>query len=57
MNYHESMFTSKQEEEDHIIAILKAFDKEQKAGKVRFLGLSNETPWGTMKFLELARRE
>jgi len=57
MNYEESMFTSKNEEEAHIISLLKAFEKEKKAGKVRFLGLSNETPWGTMKFLELARRE
>ncbi|MCB1087297.1 MAG: aldo/keto reductase, partial [Verrucomicrobiae bacterium] len=24
------------------------------AGKVRYFGLSNETPWGTMKFLHLA---
>ena len=28
-----------------------------KAGKVRAIGLSNETPWGTMKFLELAERK
>ena len=27
-----------------------------KAGKVRALGLSNDTAWGTMKMLELARR-
>lgn len=27
------------------------------AGKVRYVGLSNETPWGTMKFLELAREK
>ncbi|WP_058558110.1 NADP(H)-dependent aldo-keto reductase [Thiohalocapsa sp. ML1] len=26
------------------------------AGKVRHVGLSNETPWGTMRFLELAER-
>ncbi|MEM9478025.1 MAG: NADP(H)-dependent aldo-keto reductase [Verrucomicrobiota bacterium] len=26
-----------------------------KAGKVRYVGLSNETPWGTMRFLELAK--
>ena len=26
-----------------------------KAGKIRYLGLSNETPWGTMEFLRLAR--
>ncbi|OWJ94075.1 NADP(H)-dependent aldo-keto reductase [Pseudomonas sp. A46] len=27
-----------------------------KAGKVRHIGLSNETPWGTMKFLQLAEQ-
>jgi aryl-alcohol dehydrogenase-like predicted oxidoreductase len=27
-----------------------------KAGKVRHVGLSNETPWGTMRFLALAER-
>ena len=28
----------------------------QEAGKVRYFGLSNETPWGTMKFLQLAEQ-
>ena len=50
------MFTSREEEENHILEILKAFDELRKEGKVKYLGLSNETPWGTMKFLELARR-
>jgi aryl-alcohol dehydrogenase-like predicted oxidoreductase len=27
-----------------------------KAGKIRYVGLSNETPWGTMKFLEIAKQ-
>lgn len=27
-----------------------------KAGKIRHVGLSNETPWGTMKFLQLAEQ-
>ncbi len=27
------------------------------SGKVRYFGLSNETPWGTMKFLRLAREK
>ena len=27
-----------------------------KAGKIRAVGLSNETPWGVMKFLEIAER-
>lgn len=34
--------------------VLEALDEQVKAGKIRHIGLSNETPWGTMKFLELA---
>ena len=26
-----------------------------KAGKIRYIGLSNETPWGVMKFLQMAK--
>lgn len=26
-------------------------------GKIRFFGLSNETPWGTMRFLQAAELE
>jgi aryl-alcohol dehydrogenase-like predicted oxidoreductase len=26
-------------------------------GKIRYVGLSNETPWGAMKFLQIAERE
>lgn len=32
--------------------ILTTLDKIVKAGKVRHIGLSNETPWGTMTFLK-----
>ncbi len=56
MNYEESWFTSKEQEENHIIELLKAFEKLQKEWKVRHLGLSNETPWGTMKFLQIAEK-
>jgi aryl-alcohol dehydrogenase-like predicted oxidoreductase len=28
-----------------------------KAGKIRYVGLSNETPWGTMKFLEISKKK
>ena len=28
-----------------------------KIGKIRYIGLSNETPWGTMKFLEIAKEK
>ncbi len=34
---------------------LEALAELVKAGKVRYIGLSNETPWGTMRFLQLAK--
>ncbi|MGB0452184.1 MAG: NADP(H)-dependent aldo-keto reductase [Bacteriovoracaceae bacterium] len=34
---------------------LEALQEIQKEGKVRHFGLSNETPWGTMKYMELHR--
>ena len=36
---------------------LRALQELVAAGKIKTIGLSNETPWGTMKFLELADRE
>jgi aryl-alcohol dehydrogenase-like predicted oxidoreductase len=36
--------------------ILETMDGFVKAGKVRAFGLSNETSWGTMKYLDLAER-
>ncbi len=33
---------------------LEALDEQVKAGKIRHIGLSNETPWGAMRFLQLA---
>jgi aryl-alcohol dehydrogenase-like predicted oxidoreductase len=35
---------------------LDALAAQVKAGKVRAIGVSNETPWGLMKFLEIAER-
>jgi aryl-alcohol dehydrogenase-like predicted oxidoreductase len=35
---------------------LAAFADVIKAGKVRYLGLSNETPWGVMQFIQAADR-
>lgn len=35
---------------------LEALDSVVKAGKVRHIGLSNETPWGTLEFLRTAER-
>lgn len=36
---------------------LEALGELVKEGKVRHIGLSNETPWGTMKYLQLAREK
>ena len=35
--------------------ILFSFDKIIKSGKVRYIGLSNETAWGLSKFLEISK--
>jgi len=39
-----------------ILETLEVLDEIQKSGKVRAFGLSNETPWGTMEFLNLAKK-
>ncbi len=35
---------------------LRAFDELIRAGKIRYIGLSNETPYGVCRFVELAKR-
>lgn len=37
-----------------IAETLDALSAQVKAGKIRHIGLSNETPWGTMNYLQLA---
>jgi aryl-alcohol dehydrogenase-like predicted oxidoreductase len=44
-------------DETPIDEILTALESLVVSGKVRAIGLSNETPWGVMTFLEIARRE
>ena len=39
-----------------ILETLQALDDLVSAGKVRYIGLSNETPWGLMKFLSLSEQ-
>lgn len=38
--------------EDNIHQVLETLGDLVKAGKIRHVGLSNETPWGTMRYLE-----
>ncbi len=43
------------QQEDYILQALQGLDEAIKAGKIRYIGLSNETPYGMMKYLEYAR--
>jgi aryl-alcohol dehydrogenase-like predicted oxidoreductase len=45
--------------EEHITPILEtleALGEQVQAGKIRYIGLSNETPWGVMQFLRFAEQ-
>lgn len=54
LDYKEGMYTP--EAEDQILETLRVLDEQIKAGKIRYIGLSNESPWGVMKFLNLAEK-
>jgi aryl-alcohol dehydrogenase-like predicted oxidoreductase len=41
---------------DHMLSVLKAFDGHIKAGKIRHIGLSNESTWGTMSWLSISEK-
>lgn len=43
-----------QEVDDNIIEVLQALDKHVRAGRIGHIGLSNETAWGTMRYLRHA---
>lgn len=45
--------TARKEAENHL-EILETLNDFVKQGKIRHIGLSNETPWGTMKYLQTA---
>ncbi|WP_163934241.1 NADP(H)-dependent aldo-keto reductase [Paraferrimonas sp. SM1919] len=42
------------EKQTPIVETLEALADLQKQGKIRYIGISNETPWGTMQYLHLA---
>jgi aryl-alcohol dehydrogenase-like predicted oxidoreductase len=44
------------EKQTPILETLEAMEAVRKSGKVRYFGLSNETPWGVMKFLQLSEK-
>lgn len=40
--------------EDNFLEVLQSLDSLIKDGKIRYIGVSNETPWGMMRYLQLA---
>ena len=54
LDFHGGMYDAKAEED--ILNVLHILQDQIKAGKIRYVGLSNETPWGTMTFLQLAEK-
>lgn len=48
-------FTVSGRESDVILETLQTLGDAVSAGKIRHVGVSNETPWGVMKYLELAQ--
>lgn len=48
--------TDVKQERDDMLNILHALDVAMKEGKIRNIGLSNETPWGISEYLHLAKK-
>ncbi len=42
---------------DNFLDVLQTLDEQVKAGKIRNIGLSNESAWGTMKWLRLSEEQ
>lgn len=51
-----TIFKNVSREETSLAETLETLDELVKAGKVRAIGLSNESPWGTMSYLHLAEK-
>ncbi len=45
---------NRQQTLDHMAEILEALDRAQKAGKIRAIGMSNESAWGMTKWIDVA---
>ncbi|WP_224555359.1 NADP(H)-dependent aldo-keto reductase [Pectobacterium versatile] len=39
-----------------LLETLEALNEQVRAGKIRYVGVSNETPWGVMRYLHLAEK-
>ncbi len=50
-------YDAKDNEWTDIEEVLENLNRLVKLGKIRYVGLSNETPWGMMKFLQIAKEK
>lgn len=48
-------YEAKEDQFTSAVETLEALAEQVKAGKIRYIGLSNETPWGLTSFLQAAR--
>ncbi len=48
--------TNAEQQEDEFLTVLETLNQFVQEGKIRHLGVSNETAWGTMKFLSEAEK-
>ncbi|MGR3969797.1 NADP(H)-dependent aldo-keto reductase [Shewanella sp. 1180_01] len=57
-NFFGELFYEQQDQEHQtpILETLEALAEVIRQGKVRYIGVSNETPWGLMKYLQLAEK-
>jgi aryl-alcohol dehydrogenase-like predicted oxidoreductase len=49
-------YTHNEKWKDNIAQVLETLDSFVKEGKIRQIGLSNETPWGVMRYCEEAKK-
>ena len=49
-------YLSQDKWQDNFERVLKSLNKLINSGKIRQIGISNENPWGLMKFLELSKK-
>ena len=46
-------YSKKDQWENNFLTILQGLQEQVDAGKIRYIGISNETPWGFMEYLKL----
>lgn len=56
MNFNDIERNENNSYEEEMLEILETLNELQNSGKIRYFGLSNETPWWVMKFLELSKK-